>query len=94
MGELAMIRHAWEQGFVSLVSYLLSLDLAAIGDHIRRESKRQANVLRRWLVAVGILTSMVIAGAWYGWWQSSRAEAIRAFHGVQSCAPRSRSRVA
>ncbi len=51
---------AWEQGFVSLVSYLLSLERTALGDHIQRETKRQASVLRRWLVAVGMLT--VIAG--------------------------------
>lgn len=56
---------AWEQGFVSLVSYLLSLDRAAIGDHIQRESKRQAKVLRRWLVAVGMLTVIATVSAWF-----------------------------
>lgn len=54
---------AWEQGFVSLVSYLLSLDRAAIGDHIQRETKRQAKVLRRRLLLVGAVSVIaVVAG--------------------------------
>ncbi|MFC5457226.1 toll/interleukin-1 receptor domain-containing protein [Prosthecobacter fluviatilis] len=46
---------AWEDGFVSLIAYLLRLERTAVGDHIQRETRRQAAVLRRWLVAVGVL---------------------------------------
>ncbi|MFC5457228.1 toll/interleukin-1 receptor domain-containing protein [Prosthecobacter fluviatilis] len=47
---------AWEQGFVSLISYLLRLERTALGDHIQRETRRQSRVLRRWLEVVGVLT--------------------------------------
>lgn len=60
---LAAEQDAWEQGFVSLVSYLLRVQRTAIGDHIQREAKRQAKVIRRWLVVVVMLT--IIAA--FGW---------------------------
>lgn len=65
---------AWEQGFVSLVSYLLRLDRKAIGDHIQREAKRQARVLRRWLVAVVALTLLAFFGAVVAWQQKNQAD--------------------
>jgi WD40 repeat protein len=55
---------AWESGFVSLASYLLCLDRRSLGDHIQRETKRQARMLRRWLVAVGMLTLIAGVSAW------------------------------
>ncbi len=51
---------AWEDGFVSLIAYLLRLERGAVGDHIQRETKRQSAVLRRWLVAVGVLALAAI----------------------------------
>ena len=65
---------AWEQGFVSLVSYLLRLERSALGDHIQRETKRQARVLRRWLVAVVLLTLCAIAAGIYSIIQQREAE--------------------
>lgn len=51
---------AWEQGFVSLLSYLLSLDRTAIGDHIQRLERR--NAARRWAVgaALAVLLSLAV----------------------------------
>jgi|GEM_PF-3293792 len=56
---------AWEAGFVALVSYLLRLERGAIGDHIQRETRRQARVLRRWLGAVGLLAVLALLATWF-----------------------------
>ncbi len=65
---------AWEAGFVSLVSYLLQLERTALGDHIQRETKRQARVLRRWLAVVILLTLCAIAGGVYSLIQKREAD--------------------
>jgi len=75
---------AWEQGFVALVSYLLRLDRTVVGDHLQRETRRQARGLKRWLVAVCALTLMVVAGAWYGWKQAVKARAASAIAQIES----------
>ncbi|MCX6847829.1 MAG: TIR domain-containing protein, partial [Verrucomicrobia bacterium] len=64
---------AWEQGFVSLVSYLLSLERTTLGDHIQRETQRQARALRRWLTAVILLTFIAATVAGIAWQQRNRA---------------------
>ncbi len=69
---------AWEHGFVSLVSYLLRLERTALGDHIQRETKRQARVLRRWLVAVGMLTVIAAASAWLAFKAKREVEKVNA----------------
>ena len=65
---------AWEQGFVSLASYLLSLDRGAIGDHIQRETKRQTTMLRRWLAAVIVLAVVAIVGGVVAYNQKQAAD--------------------
>jgi hypothetical protein len=60
--EVGSERDAWESGFVSLCSYLLQLDRSAIGDHIQRETSKQARALRRWIILVAIL-ALVAAGS-------------------------------
>ena len=71
---------AWEAGFVSLVSYILSLDRTAIGDHIQRETKRQARVLRRWIVAVATLAIAALFAGGIAWrmWHSAEERRIAA----------------
>lgn len=64
---------AWESGFVALSSYLLQLERDAIGDHIQRESRKQARTLRLWLGAVIALGLMAVAAGWYAWGQKNRA---------------------
>lgn len=64
---------AWEDGFVSLIAYLLRLERAAVGDHIQRETRRQAAVLRRWLVAVGVLAVCAVAGGVLAWLKQQEA---------------------
>lgn len=55
---------AWESGFVALSSYLLQLERTAIGDHIQRESRRQARSLRMWLGAVALLAALALSAGW------------------------------
>ncbi|MCX6847867.1 MAG: toll/interleukin-1 receptor domain-containing protein [Verrucomicrobia bacterium] len=64
---------AWEDGFVSLIAYLLRLERGAVGDHIQRETKRQAAVLRRWLVAVGVLALAAIGAGVVAWLKQQEA---------------------
>ena len=66
---------AWEQGFIELVSYLLRLDRSVVGDHIQSETRKQARVLRHWLVAVSALALLVIVGAVLAWDQKKKADA-------------------
>lgn len=66
---------SWEQGFISLVSYLLCLERTVLGDHIQRETKRQARVLRRWLEAVGLLTFIAAVSAWLAFAAQKKAKA-------------------
>ncbi len=56
---------AWESGFVALSSYLLQLERNAIGDHIQRESRKQATALRLWLAGVIVLGLMAVVALWY-----------------------------
>jgi WD40 repeat protein len=64
---------AWEDGFVSLIAYLLRLERGALGDHIQRETRRQSAVLRRWLVAVGVLALAAIGAGGVAMRQRSMA---------------------
>jgi len=57
-------RDAWESGFVSLISYLLQLKRDSVGDHIQRESRRQARNLRLWIGAVALLAAVAISAGW------------------------------
>ncbi len=69
---------AWEQGFVALASYLLALDIKAVGDHIQRETKLQAKVLQRWLAAVVALGLLAIFGGVVAWAQTKEAQSKNA----------------
>jgi len=64
---------AFEAGFVALVSYLLQLDRSAIGDHIQRETRKQATILRRWLLAVGVLSLVSILAGTIAYLNGARA---------------------
>ena len=59
---LAGEQDSWEQGLVSLVSYLLRIERIAISDNIQREARRQSKVIRRWLVLVAMLTIIAALG--------------------------------
>ncbi len=64
-------KEGWEQGFIGLVSFLISVHPSAISDHIRTEETRQAKhrkkVVRRWLALVAslVFVSLIVAAvAW------------------------------
>lgn len=71
---------AWEQGFVSLVSYLLRLERTALGDHIRHEERRQS-ARNRALAAVFALLALIAAAGGVSAWHQRRA-ALDAKHEI------------
>ncbi|MCX6847870.1 MAG: TIR domain-containing protein, partial [Verrucomicrobia bacterium] len=73
---------AWEAGFVALMSYLLALDRAALGDHIRREERRQLARNRVLTVTFAALALAAVAGGSIAWQQ--RSAALEAKRDVES----------
>lgn len=84
-------KDGWEKGFADTVSYLLGLESSAIGDHIQRETRRQARTLRRWLVAVGAMTVCAILGAAIAISQKQRAENLLWTESYADCESAARS---
>ena len=64
----------WEQGFVELVSYMLSVDRSSLGDHIQREARKQATALRRRLAFTAALAVAAVIGLVVAVIQKQRAD--------------------
>lgn len=64
---------AWEAGFIALMSYVLALDRSVLGDHIRREERRQLVRNRAMAAALAGLAVVAVLGGIIAWTQRGAA---------------------